>query len=115
MAGFLGFGAVRAAWHFGQRADYCRGCAALDRDCSRPCPYAAHAPATVEGAAAWSAGTACTVAILGGASLDMAGAIATARELGAKRWAVAELLTALRAGMAEGLAARQSVPTDAGR
>jgi hypothetical protein len=74
-----------------------------------------HAPATVQGAAAWTAGTACTVATMGGVTIDMAGAIATARELGAGGWATAELLAALRTGMAEGLAARQSAPTDAGR
>ncbi len=74
---------ARAAWHFGQGPDYCRGCAALDRDCGHLCPYAAHAPATIEGATAWTAGTACTVATMGGATLDMAGELATARELGA--------------------------------
>jgi len=73
-----------------------------------------HAPATVQGAAAWTAGTACIVATMAGVTLDMGGAIATARELGASGWATAELLTALRAGMAEGLAARQSAPTDRG-
>jgi hypothetical protein len=62
----------------------------------------------------WAAGTACTVVTMGGATLDMAGALATARELGATGWAAAELLVALRAGMAEGLAARQSASTDPG-
>jgi hypothetical protein len=51
---------------------------------------------------------------MGGATLDMASALATARELGATGWAAAELLAALLTGMAEGLAARQSAPTDPG-
>jgi hypothetical protein len=37
-----------------------------------------------------------------------------ARELGAVGWAAAELLTALRLGLAEGLAARASPTADAG-
>jgi hypothetical protein len=37
-----------------------------------------------------------------------------ARELGASGWAAAELLTALRLGLAEGLAARNSPIPDAG-
>ncbi len=75
-------------------------------------------PATVQGAAAWTAGTAgtaCTGATVGGVTLDMTGALATARELGAAGWATAALLAALRSGMADGLAARQSTPTDVGR
>ena len=51
---------------------------------------------------------------MAGVTLDMAGALATARELGATGWATAELLAALRTGMAEGLAARQSAPIDPG-
>jgi hypothetical protein len=73
-----------------------------------------HAPATVQGAAVWAAGTACTVATMASVTLDMASAIATARELGATGWAAAELLVALRAGMAEGLAARQNAPNGLG-
>ena len=38
-----------AEWHFGLGPDYCRGCAALDRDCGLACPYAAYAPASGEG------------------------------------------------------------------
>jgi hypothetical protein len=68
----------------------------------------------VQGAAVWTAGTACIVATMGGATLDMAGALATARELGATGWPAAELLVALRAGMAEGLAARQNASNDPG-
>jgi hypothetical protein len=68
----------------------------------------------VQGAAVWAAGTACTVATMASVTLDMASAIATARELGATGWAAAELLAAFRVGMAEGLSARQSGPTDPG-
>ncbi|WP_137179275.1 hypothetical protein [Roseomonas sp. AR75] len=49
-----------------------------------------------------------------GADLDLGGALAVARELGAAGWAAAELLTALRLGLAEGLAARNSPTPDAG-
>jgi hypothetical protein len=62
----------------------------------------------------WAAGTACTVVTMGGATLDMAGALATARELGATGWAAAELLAAFLTGMAEGFAARQAATTDPG-
>jgi hypothetical protein len=37
-----------------------------------------------------------------GLVLDTAGALATAREMGATGWAAAELLLAIRIGMAEG-------------
>lgn len=37
-----------------------------------------------------------------GITLDTAGALAAAREMGATGWAAAELLLALRIGMAEG-------------
>ncbi|HEV7264480.1 MAG TPA: hypothetical protein VGN83_06120 [Falsiroseomonas sp.] len=40
-------------------------------------------------------------------TLDTAGALAVARELGAAGWATAELLLAIRIGMAEGSAARR--------
>mgnify|MGYP000134071164 CR=1 FL=1 len=62
----------------------------------------------------WSAGTACVTATSVGADLDLAAALAVARELGACGWAAAELLTALRLGLAEGLAARSSTTPDAG-
>ena len=44
---------------------------------------------------------------MGGLTLDTAGALAAARELGAIGWASAELLLAIRNGMAEGSAARR--------
>jgi hypothetical protein len=62
----------------------------------------------------WSAGTASVTASSVGADLDLAGALAVARELGATGWAAAELLTALRLGLAEGRAARTSPIPDAG-
>jgi len=86
------------------------GCAALDRDCGLACPYAAHAPASVEGAACWAAGTTCATATMTGLDLDMPAALATAREMGATGWAVAELLLAMRMGLAAGSAARRTDP-----
>jgi hypothetical protein len=68
----------------------------------------------VEGAAVWSAGTACVTATGIGADFDLAGALAIARELCATGWAAAEHLTALRLGLAEGLATRSSPTADAG-
>jgi hypothetical protein len=44
---------------------------------------------------------------MAGLTLDTAGALAAARELGAVGWAAAELLLALRAGMAAGSVAQQ--------
>jgi hypothetical protein len=66
------------------------------------------------GAAVRSAGTASVTASSVGADLDLAGALAMARELGAVGWAAAELLTALRLGLAEGAAlrGRESVPSE---
>ncbi len=93
---------------------YGRGCDALGRDCAEVCPYAAHAPCTVEGAAVWSAGTACVTATSVGVHLNLAGALAVARELGAAGWAAADLLAALHLGLAEGVAARASPTPDAG-
>ena len=102
---------ARAAWHFGRGPEYCRGCAALGRDCADACPYAAHAPASVQGHACWSAGTACAEVTMAGLTLDTAGALAAARDLGASGWAAAELLLAIRIGIAEGSAARREGET----
>ena len=44
---------------------------------------------------------------MAGLTLDTAGALAAARDLGAAGWAAAELLLAIRIGMAEGAAARR--------
>jgi len=44
---------------------------------------------------------------MAGLTLDMAGALTAARDLGAGRWAAAELLLAIRTGMAAGQAARR--------
>jgi hypothetical protein len=44
---------------------------------------------------------------MAGLTLDTAGALAAARELGAAGWAAAELLLAIRIGIAEGAAARR--------
>ena len=57
---------------------------------------------SVEGHACWSAGLASASAGMTGLTLDTAGALAASRELGATGWAAAELLLALRIGMAEG-------------
>ena len=43
---------------------------------------------------------------MAGLTLDTAGALAAARDLGAAGWAAAELLLAIRIGMAEGAALR---------
>ena len=48
---------------------------------------------------------------MAGLTLDTAGALAAARELGAAGWAAAELLLAIRIGMAEGNAARREGET----
>ncbi|MBB5691742.1 hypothetical protein FHS88_003903 [Roseomonas alkaliterrae] len=50
---------------------------------------------------------------MAGMDLDVAGAVALAREMGVSGWAAADLLTALRLGLVAGLAAR-TAPTDAG-
>jgi len=44
---------------------------------------------------------------MSGLTLDTAGALAAAREMGATGWAAAELLLAVRIGMAEGSTARR--------
>ncbi len=51
---------------------------------------------------------------MAGLDLDMAGALAAAREMGTSGWAAAELLTALRLGMAAGAATRRTPTPDAG-
>ena len=102
---------ARAEWHFGSGPDYCRGCAALDRDCGLACPYAAHAPASIEGAAAWAAGTTCATVTMAALDLDMPAALATAREMGAFGSVAAELLLAMRMGLAAGSASRRADPT----
>ena len=48
---------------------------------------------------------------MAGLTLDTAGALAAAREMGAAGWAAAELLLAIRIGMAEGAAARREGET----
>ena len=45
---------------------------------------------------------------MAGLALDTAGALAAARDLGASGWAAAELLLAIRIGMAEGGAERSA-------
>jgi hypothetical protein len=48
---------------------------------------------------------------MAGLTLDTAGALAAARELGAGGWSAAELLLAIRIGMAEGATARREGET----
>ena len=48
---------------------------------------------------------------MAGLTLDTAGALAAARDLGATGWAAAELLLAIRIGMAKGAAARREGET----
>jgi len=45
---------------------------------------------------------------MAGLDLDMPAALATAREMGATGWAAAELLLAMRMGLAAGSAARRT-------
>ncbi|NKC31643.1 hypothetical protein [Falsiroseomonas selenitidurans] len=47
---------------------------------------------------------------MAGLDLDMPAALATAREMGASGWAAAELLLAMRMGLAGGSAARRTDP-----
>ena len=47
-----------------------------------------------------------------GLDLDMPAALATAREMGATGWATAELLLAMRMGLAAGAAARRTDPPE---
>lgn len=61
----------------------------------------------MQGHACWAAGTACAEVTMVGLTLDTSGALAAAHELGATGWAAAELLLAIRIGMAEGSAARR--------
>ena len=48
---------------------------------------------------------------MAGLTVDTAGALAAARELGAAGWAAAELLLAIRIGMAEGATTRREGET----
>ncbi|MBW6400421.1 hypothetical protein KPL78_21350 [Roseomonas sp. HJA6] len=48
---------------------------------------------------------------MAGLTLDTAGALAAAREMGASGWVAAELLLAIRIGMAEGATARREGET----
>ena len=48
---------------------------------------------------------------MAGLTFDTTGALTAARELGASGWAAAELLLAIRIGMAEGSAARREGET----
>ena len=48
---------------------------------------------------------------MAGLDLDMPAALATAREMGATGWATAELLLAMRMGLAAGSAARRTDPS----
>ena len=47
---------------------------------------------------------------MAGLDLDMPAALATAREMGASGWGAAELLLAMRMGLAAGSAARRMDP-----
>lgn len=66
----------------------------------------------MEGAACWAAGTTCATVTMAGLDLDMPAALATAREMGASGWAAAELLLAMRMGLAAGSAARRPDPPE---
>jgi hypothetical protein len=51
---------------------------------------------------------------MAGLDLDMPAALATAREMGASGWAAAELLLAIRMGLAAGSAARRPDTSELG-
>ena len=99
---------ARAAWHFGSGPEYCRGCAAIARDCGDSCPYSQHAPLSIEAHACWAAGTACAEASIAGITLPFTHALAAAREVGASGWAASEMLMAIGIGMAEGSTERNA-------
>ncbi|MFN8890966.1 MAG: hypothetical protein ACK5WA_01185, partial [Alphaproteobacteria bacterium] len=85
---------ARAAWHFGSGPEYCRGCSAIARDCADSCPYTQHSPLSIEAHACWATGTACAEASMAGITLNIANALAAARDLGAQGWAASEMLMA---------------------
>lgn len=80
----------------------------MDRDCGIGCPYAQHAPETTEGAACWLSGMASVKAGMSALEIDMTGALAAAREMGAAGWAVPEMLASFAAGMRAGGEKRQA-------
>lgn len=86
----------------------------MDRDCGLTCPYAEHAPASAEAAACWSAAMACIAPGKTTLEMDMAGALAAARECGVSGWPAVEMLAAIGAGMAAGCAKRRDETIDEG-
>lgn len=70
------------------------------------CPYAEHAPTTIEGAACWQAAMLCMNAGMAGPELDLPGALRIAESLGVPAPVALTLLGALRQGWHEGLAKR---------
>lgn len=99
---------ARAAWHGGGGPEYCRGCAATERDCGPVCPYAANAPTTIEGASCWQAAMLCIVPGFASAHLDIPAALRITESLGVPPALALTLLGALRQGLLEGLASRRS-------
>ena len=78
------------------------------------CPYAAHAPASVDGAAVWAAANASVRAGMTSLEIDLPGALAMATGMGAHHWAACDLIAAFRGGMFAGLEARREAATDRG-
>jgi hypothetical protein len=66
------------------------------------CPYAEHAPETIEASACWAAGMAGVRPGMASLEMDMAGALAAAREMGATGWPAAEWIAAFASGMRAG-------------
>jgi hypothetical protein len=91
---------ARAAWQFGAGPDYCRGCAAIGRDCGSECPFVANAPQTLSGAICWEAGMLCVEAGMAGPTIALAPALAIAGEQRVTATVAASLLGAMREGIA---------------
>jgi hypothetical protein len=76
---------------------------AIGRDCGLACPDRANAPASIEGAAAWSAAMACCTSRDGALSVDVPAAVVLARSLdeAIPAWAALALITATAEGVAD--------------
>lgn len=76
------------------------------------CPYVQHAPGSIEGAACWSAAMATIRPGMTTLEMDLGGALAAAREMGAAGWFAPELLAAVSHGMAAALEKRAADTTE---
>lgn len=74
------------------------------RDCRARCPYAQHAPTTIEGAACWQAAMLCLVPGFAGPQLDVPAPLRLAESLGTEARVAIPLLGMIREGMHGGFA-----------